>query len=80
MPSSKDLNPDVLSCQTNHLDSSVMLTERYFHLVYQKYGVSIPEDASWKRAWKPVSLEKLSPCWQKVPNMLFEIADLFEDA
>ena len=59
---------------------SVVLTEQYFHLVYQKYGTPYPEDASWKEVKELPSLNGHTRTFQEVPNMLFEIADLFEDA
>ena len=56
---------------------AVVITERYFYLVFTKYGTPFPEDASWKET------KKLNGHWQlvqEVASMLFEIADLFEDA
>ena len=61
----------------HNFNLSVVLTEQYFNLVYHKYGIPIPEDASWKEL---PSLNGHTRIFQEVPNMLFEIADLFEDA
>ena len=62
-------------------DLSVPLIKCYFYLVFQKYGIAIPEDASWKEMDKVLASNgdhaKIS---QEVSNMLFEIADLFENA
>ena len=60
-----------------NLDLSVVLTQHYFNLVYQKYGTPIPEDASWKEL---PSLNGHARILQEVSNMLFEVADMFEDA
>lgn len=57
----------------------MVLTERYFNLVYLKYGIPFPEDAAWKEV-EIVSANGYTRLLQEVPNMLFEIADLFEDA
>jgi len=61
------------------LNISVVLTEQYFNLVYLKYGIPFPEDATWKEV-ENVSLNGHTRILQEVPNILFEIADLFEDA
>ena len=52
-----------------------LLVGNYFNLVYKKYGVSFPEDASWKEA---TALNDDTRIVHKTTNMLFEIADLFE--
>ena len=57
-----------------------VLVGRYFYIVYQKYGTPIPEDAFWKEMDKVPSHNGYTRVLQDVPNMLFEIADLFEDA
>ena len=62
------------------VDVSVVLTERYFKMVFQKYGIAFPEDASCKIMSKALSLNGYTRVLQEVPNMLFEIADLFESA
>ena len=60
---------------------SVALTERYFRMVFQKYGITFPEDASSKELKKVLSsLDGHSRVLQEVPSLLFEIADLFENA
>ena len=58
----------------------VALTVRYFYMVFQKYGTAIPEDASWKEMDEIPQLNGHTRIFQEVPNMLFEIADLFENA
>ena len=72
----KDLRGDLSSDSAQ----SIVITERYFCLVFTKYGIPIPEDASWKEMKKPASANGHWRTLQEVPNMLFEIADLFEDA
>lgn len=62
------------------LNLSVVLTEQYFYLVYKKYGIPFPEDASWKEVKELPSLNGHTRTFQEVPSMLFEIADLFEEA
>ena len=64
----------------HNVNLPVVITEQYFYLVYQKYGVAFPEDASWKEAKKIHSVNGYLRIVQEVPTMLFEIADLFEDA
>lgn len=59
---------------------SVALTEKYFCIVYEKYGIPIPEGASWDKWDEVSSLNGHTRIFQEVPNILFEIADLFEDA
>ena len=68
-----------LSKLKHNFNLSVVLTEQYFNLVYRKYGTPFPEDASWKDVKLP-SLNGHTQTFQEVPNMLFEIADMFEDA
>ena len=64
-----------------NVDFSVALTERYFKIVFQKYGVVFPEDNSCNVMNKvPSSINGYTKVLQEVPNMLFEIADLFENA
>ena len=58
----------------------VALTERYFCMVFQKYGIPFPVDASWQEMDTVPSLGGNELILQEVPNMLFEIADLFEKA
>ena len=60
--------------------SSAALTERYFYIVFHKYGTAFPEGASWKEMDKVPQLNGHTRIFQEVPNMLFEIADLFENA
>ena len=60
-------------------DFSDALTEQYFHLVYKKYGIPFPDDASWKEVKIP-SLNGHTKMFNEIPNMLFDIADMFEDA
>ena len=59
---------------------SVALTERYFYMVFQKYGIAIPEDSSWKDMDEIPQLNGHTRTFQQVSSMLFEIADLFENA
>ena len=66
-------------------DLSVPLVKWYFYLVFQKYGIVIPEDASWKEMDKVSATalntdEDYTQISQEVSNMLFEIADLLENA
>ena len=60
---------------------AVALTERYFYvaIVFQKYGIPFPVDAPWKKMDKIPSLNGHIRILQEVPNMLFEIADLFKN-
>ena len=58
---------------------SVTLTERYFYMIFQKYGIAIPEDASWKHMDEILQLNDHTRIMEEVPNMLFEITDLFEN-
>ena len=58
---------------------AVALTERYFYAVFQKYGIPFPADAPWKKMDKIPPLNGHTRILQEVPNMLFEIADLFEN-
>ena len=60
-------------------DLSDALTEHYFYLVYKKYGIPCPDDAAWKDVKVP-SLNGHTKQFIEIPNMLFDIADLFEDA
>ena len=62
------------------VDLSVGLTERYFYVVFQKYGISVPEDASWKDMDEIPQLNAHTQIFQEVTNMLFEVTDLFENA
>ena len=62
------------------VEFSAALTERYFKIVFQKYGIAFPGDASSKEMNKIPSLNGHTRVLQEVPNMLFEIADLFENA
>ena len=59
---------------------SVALTEHYFHMIFQKYDVSFPEDVSWKEVDEFPSLNGHEQIYQKTLNVVFELADLFEDA
>ena len=60
------------------------MTERYFYIVFEKYGIAVTE-ALWKE--KDSDDEILhwqlnvghTRIFQEVSNMLFEIADLFEN-
>ena len=58
----------------------VALTERYFCLVFRKYGIPFPADAPWQGMDTVPSLSGNERIFQEVPNMLFEIADLHEKA
>ena len=53
--------------------SAQILTERYFQLVFQKYGVPFPQD----EAMKTTAENGYS---QAVPHMLFDVANLFNEA
>ena len=59
---------------------SIALTEHYFHMIFLKYGISFPEDASWKELDKSPSLNGHARVFQNILKVVFEIADLFEDA
>ena len=62
---------------------SVVMTERYFYMVFEKYGIAVPEDASWKEKDSDEILQLNAGhtrMFQEVSNMLYEIADLFENA
>ena len=59
---------------------SIALTEHYFHMIFLKYGISFPEDASWKALDESPSLICHARVFQNILNVVFEIADLFEDA
>ena len=60
---------------------SVALTEHYFNMIFQKHGISFPDDASWKEVnGFPASLNGHEQEFQNTLNMVFELADLFEDA
>ena len=61
-------------------DQSITMSEWYFYLVFQKYGIAIPEDASWKEMDKASPLNDHTQMCQEISNMLFEIVDLFENA
>ena len=61
------------------VDLAVALTERYFYVVFQKYGILFPVDAPWKQMDKIPSLNGHTRILKEVPNMLFEITDLFEN-
>ena len=66
-----------------NVNLSVALTERYFNLVFQKYGIAFSEDALCKVIGKvPLNghTRVLQLVLQEVPDTLFEIADLFENA
>ena len=55
-----------------------------FYIVFEKYGIAVPEDASWKEKDSDNKILQLNAgharIFQEVSNMLFEIADLFENA
>ena len=63
-----------------NVNLSVALTERYFNLVFQKYGIAFSEDPLSKVISKVPSLNGHTRVLQEVPDTLFEIADLFENA
>ena len=62
---------------------SVVMTERYFYIVFEKYGIAVPE-ASWKGKDSDGEILQLNAghtrIFQEISNVLFEIADLFENA
>ena len=62
------------------MNLSVALIERYFHMTFQKYRISFPEDASWKDVNEFPSSNGHAQVFQEMPNIIFEIADLFEGA
>ena len=66
--------------QSKSINLSVALTERYFYVVFQKYGTAFPEGASWKEVDEIPQFNSHTRIFQEVANMLFEIADLFENA
>ena len=53
--------------------------EHYFHMMFQKYGTLFPEDASWKEVDEFPSSNGHAKVFQETLNIIFEIADLFED-
>ena len=59
---------------------SVALTEHYFNMIFQKYGISFPDNASWKEVDELPSLNGHKQLFQNILNVIFEVADLFEDA
>ena len=62
------------------VDLSVGLTNRYFYMVFQKYGITVPEDASWKEMDEISQLNDHARIFQEVPNMLFEMAHMLKSA
>ena len=66
--------------KSKSMNLSVALSERYFYVVFQKYGIIVPKGAPWKEMDKAPQLNGHTRVFQEVPNMLFEIADLFENA
>ena len=66
--------------EAESVNLSIALTEHYFHMIFLKYGVSFPEDASWKELDESPSLNCHTRVFQNILNVVFEITDLFEDA
>ena len=60
---------------------SVLLTERYFNIVYTKFNVDFPVDADWKDV-EIVDLPNglTRQILIEVPYMLMQLANMFEDA
>ena len=62
-------------------DVSDALTECYFNLVFMKYRIPFPDGASWKEMEMPsLNDHRSTRMFHEIPNMLFDIADMFEDA
>ena len=61
--------------------SSVLLTERYFNIVYTRFNVDFPADADWKDVEIPELPNGLSrQILMEVPYALVELANIFDDA
>ena len=80
-----ELDISLLMALSKPRNLSVVMTERYFYIVFEKYGIAVPEfKASWKEKDSDDEILQLNAgntrIFQEVSNMLFEIADLFENA
>ena len=68
---------DGIGCHVEVDQQCRIILKNYFYLIYQRYRITIPQEADWKFPQLPANVPWLIAV--EVPRMLFELGEMNED-